>query len=135
MYGPVLEQPNTDGSLMKTIIESKDRNLSEFDSENGGTFIFAADAPSHPSELFLLQEVKMDNLQRLTVSNPWLDDVALGKQEVVTWNAEDGMKLQGLLIYPLNYQEGKRYPLFTLVHGGPESHYDFGWLTDYSDPG
>jgi dipeptidyl aminopeptidase/acylaminoacyl peptidase len=38
-------------------------------------------------------------------------------------------------VYPLNYEEGRRYPLIMLVHGGPESHVSNGWVTYYSRPG
>lgn len=124
----------TDGSDMKMLIESKDRNLSAFD-RNGGSIVFRADAPSHPSELFFARENRLEQISRLTESNPWLNDTDLGRQEVVQWTAEDGLELHGMLIYPLEYEEGKRYPLITVVHGGPESHYNNGWLTRYADPG
>lgn len=129
-YGTV----NVDGSSLKPIIETKNRNLSDFDRASDGTVIFNSDSPFHPSELYISQQ-NADSLERITFSNPWLKDVELGRQEAISWNAEDGLELHGLLIYPLDYTEGKRYPLITVVHGGPESHYNYGWLTDYSDPG
>jgi dipeptidyl aminopeptidase/acylaminoacyl peptidase len=43
------------------------------------------------------------------------------------------MEIQGILIHPVN-REGDT-PLITVVHGGPEAHYDNGWLTSYSMPG
>lgn len=129
-YGAV----NADGSSIKSIVESKNRNLTDFEQASDGTVIFKSDAPSHPSEVYILQQ-NTDSLERVTDSNPWLNDVELGRQEVVSWDAKDGLELQGLLIYPLKFVEGERFPLITVVHGGPESHYDYGWLTDYSDPG
>ena len=39
------------------------------------------------------------------------------------------------LVYPLDYNEGTRYPLIMSVHGGPESHDKDGWVTNYSRPG
>jgi dipeptidyl aminopeptidase/acylaminoacyl peptidase len=30
---------------------------------------------------------------------------------------------------------GEKYPLVTVVHGGPESHFNNGWLTSYSNGG
>jgi dipeptidyl aminopeptidase/acylaminoacyl peptidase len=72
---------------------------------------------------------------RLTTSNPWLDDVALGTQEVVRFNARDGVAIEGLLIHPVGYREGTRYPIVVVVHGGPESHHSNGWLTSYSNWG
>lgn len=45
----------------------------------------------------------------------------LCRGEVVTWEADDGVDVEGLLIYPHGYEEGKRYPLILQVHGGPAS--------------
>jgi dipeptidyl aminopeptidase/acylaminoacyl peptidase len=41
--------------------------------------------------------------------------------EVVTWESDDGVEIEGLLIYPYGYEEGTRYPLVLQVHGGPAS--------------
>ena len=46
----------------------------------------------------------------------------------------DGLELEGILVYPLTYQKGTRYPLVVCVHGGPEAHRSNGWLTRYSSP-
>lgn len=72
---------------------------------------------------------------RLSYSNEWLDDYALGKQETLTFPARDGLPIEGLLIYPLNYDKTKRYPLVVVAHGGPESHFSEGWNTSYSSWG
>ena len=59
----------------------------------------------------------------------------MAKQEVVTFEARDGLALEGILIRPLEEKAGSRYPLIMMVHGGPESHHLNGWLTGYSLPG
>ena len=43
----------------------------------------------------------------------------LGKTEVVKWKSKDGMEIEGLLTYPVNYEAGKRYPMVLIIHGGP----------------
>jgi dipeptidyl aminopeptidase/acylaminoacyl peptidase len=73
--------------------------------------------------------------RRLTNTNPWLEKVTLAKQEVVSFKARDGLELQGLLIHPLDEQPGQRYPLVLMVHGGPESHFQDGWISRYAEPG
>jgi dipeptidyl aminopeptidase/acylaminoacyl peptidase len=45
---------------------------------------------------------------------------AWGKAESINWNNES-YKLQGWLLYPLNYDPAKKYPLIVYVHGGPAS--------------
>jgi dipeptidyl aminopeptidase/acylaminoacyl peptidase len=46
-------------------------------------------------------------------------DGRLAGGEVVSWESDDGVDIEGLLIYPRNYEEGIRYPLVLQVHGGP----------------
>lgn len=123
-----------DSSEMDTLIGKGGPNLSGFDRAENGTTFFTADSAAHPTELYQLGS-STDSLIRLTNSNTWLDTLQFGEQEVVSWEAEDGTTLQGLLIYPLNFQPNDKYPLITTVHGGPESHYNDGWLTNYSDAG
>jgi dipeptidyl aminopeptidase/acylaminoacyl peptidase len=86
-------------------------------------------SPKHPPEVYL--QVGRE-CRRLTDSNPWLKDMKFPKQEVIKYKAKDGLELEGILIYPLDYEKGKRYPLVLTVHGGPEAHYSNGWLTNYN---
>jgi dipeptidyl aminopeptidase/acylaminoacyl peptidase len=45
----------------------------------------------------------------------------LPRQEIVTWTSPDGTAIEGVLTYPLDYQEGQRCPLIVQIHGGPKS--------------
>lgn len=125
---------NADGKTMEKIVDKGMVNLAAFDRSEDGVTIFEGSSATHPSELFVMGP-KSKQPKRVTNSNPWLADKKMGKQEVVTWTAEDGTELQGVMIYPTNYKDGEKYPLVTSVHGGPESHYNNGWVTGYSDPG
>jgi len=102
--------------------------------DEGQRMALRADSPRHPDEVYAWSP-GTENPTRLTDSNPWLEDVNLAKQEVITYPARDGLKIEGLLIRPLAEVEGRRYPLIMVVHGGPESHYSNGWITSYSSPG
>jgi len=74
-------------------------------------------------------------INRVTMVNPWLKDRDLANQKLIRYTARDGQKVEGILIYPLNYRESERYPLLVYVHGGPEHHNYNEWLTSYSTPG
>lgn len=73
--------------------------------------------------------------RRVTDLNPWVAERDLGEQEIIRYPARDGLEIEGILIKPVGYQEGTRYPLIVVVHGGPEANYTNGWLTRYSNPG
>lgn len=49
--------------------------------------------------------------RRLTELNPQIKDFAWGSAELVSWQSTDGRPLQGVLIKPGNYKEGRRYPV------------------------
>lgn len=51
---------------------------------------------------------------------------ALPRQEAIRWRGKDGYEVEGLLVYPLDYEQGSRYPLATIAHGGPRSAVNFG---------
>jgi dipeptidyl aminopeptidase/acylaminoacyl peptidase len=124
----------SDGSQMNAMIPTGGPILKGFAYAANGTHVFDASTSTHPDELYLMKKEE-NNPERVTNSNPWLDEIELGKQQVVTYTTKDGFEIEGLLIYPVNYQEGTRYPLINVIHGGPEAHYDNGWLTGYSMAG
>ncbi len=103
-------------------------------SDDARTVASVGASPAFPGELFLATDEKRQ-FKRLTDTNPWIKEKTLARQEVVEWTARDGLKLEGVLVYPLHYVEGRRYPLILAVHGGPESHVPNGWVTRYSNPG
>lgn len=126
----------TNGSNRKYLHKATEAHITSFSVAANGQISLTANTPSHPSELFTLNSGKKPGLQKRTDNNAWLKGVKLGKQEVITYKARDGKyDIQGMLIYPINYVQGSRVPLITVVHGGPESHYSNGWLTGYSMPG
>ncbi len=125
-----------DGKNTNYIFKSAAHHITSFDVAANGTVSFTANTPEHPSELFTTTGKKNTAAVRRTFSNKWLDGLKLGRQEVVTYKARDGkFDIEGMLIYPVDYKEGSRVPLITVVHGGPEAHYTNGWLTAYSMPG
>lgn len=94
-------------------------------------FACAVSSNEHPPELYW-GKLKKQQLTRLTFSNPELARLPLAKQEEIRWQASDGLEITGLLMKPLDYEPGKKYPLIVQVHGGPESAYVNTWNTSYS---
>ena len=71
----------------------------------GGGVALRANTPAHPDELYRWTPGGEDPV-RVTDSNPWLAERRLADQEVVVFEARDGMKLEGLLIRPLDRVAG-----------------------------
>jgi dipeptidyl aminopeptidase/acylaminoacyl peptidase len=49
-----------------------------------------------------------------------------GKMENLHWTNE-GMKIQGWLMYPVDYDPNKRYPMIVVPHGGPAGEEHAAW--------
>lgn len=84
----------------------------------------------NPGELYVLRD-GASAFEPLTEEyEDWPNTFRLPRQEAFTWTARDGTIIEGLLVYPLGYEDGKRYPLVTTTHGGPRSSSQFGsWNT------
>ncbi len=96
-------------------------------------FIFTGSTPNDPSNIYSWRGE--GQLQKLTNLNPLVAERSLGEQEIIRFQARDGLEIEGLLIKPVAYDSQKKYPLILYVHGGPESHHSNGWLSRYSTPG
>lgn len=94
----------------------------------GGRIAFAASTPSHPAEVFVANGNGAAPKRR-SYLNPELAEVTLARQETIQWQGADDWPIGGVLTYPLDYQEGQRYPLVLQVHGGPEGVSLNGWRT------
>ncbi len=56
---------------------------------------------------------------RVSRANVDMPKLPLGKTEAIKWKSKDGLEIEGLLTYPVNYERGKKYPLILNIHGGP----------------
>jgi len=63
------------------------------------------------------------------VNQDVLDGRKLGEAEELWYTSKDGLKVQGWLIKPANYEAGRKYPMVLWIHGGPWSMYSiaFNW--------
>ncbi len=100
-------------------------------SSGGRWMALAANTPAHPNELYF-GKTESGTVKRLTHVNPHIDRLVLASQEVVKWEAYDGLEIEGVFVKPVNYVKGERYPLFVQFHGGPESAERNGWLGSHS---
>ena len=118
------------GGNRETILHSRDSGIIFSGPSYNRDFqpiVMLGESPAIPRDLFMWRPG--ESLRRMTRLNPWLEQRALGRQEVIRYKARDGLEIEGILVYPVNYESGKRYPLLVSVHGGPEFHDSNGWVT------
>jgi len=78
---------------------------------------------AHPAETKTLVDVNADVLGGLTLADT----------EEITYTAPDGLKVQGWLMKPVNFDPSKKYPLVLNIHGGPWSMYSIGWSWSFQN--
>lgn len=128
-----------------------DTGVAAIDPANGtietlwhGPELIAAEAGGWYTSLSLSKDGKASAAVRSSFSSPpevWAGPVgswrqlshdnahiqpAWGEAKSLHW-ASDGFRVQGWLLYPRNYDPGRRYPVVVLVHGGPGSAFRPAW--------
>ncbi len=67
----------------------------------------------------IVSDVATFNPTRLTDINAGYEQTEIARAEVIRYESFDGTIIEAPLIYPLDYEEGKQYPVLLHVHGGP----------------
>ena len=102
--------------------------------EPSGRVVFLKGSPSMPPDLWLIDEEQIP--KQLTRLNPQFDEIRFGDVREVQWrNPDDGQTVHGFIVLPLDYQVGRRYPMVTILHGGPTSAWRIGWSDGFTDWG
>lgn len=90
-----------------------------------GRHAFTRRTSTSPGDVFMLT----DGAPARQVTHLY-DELAtrfrIPREEAIQWKGDDGVTVEGLLYYPLDYREGQRYPLVVQTHGGPSSSDQFG---------
>jgi dipeptidyl aminopeptidase/acylaminoacyl peptidase len=90
--------------------------------------VFKINSPTNSGDLYLANLNKKFVPKKVTNHFDYLNKkYLLPNQEAISWKGEDGVKVEGLLYYPLNYKKGEKYPLVVQTHGGPASSDKFGF--------
>lgn len=81
--------------------------------------------PTRPAEVHALDG---DSLRPLSRQNDaWLAELRLPSTEGISATSSAGTTVNGLLVKPVDYQLGRRYPTLLRIHGGPNLQDSFGF--------
>lgn len=131
----IAESRNTMTALYRLSVNGDDAELitpedgvyGDFDRANDGQYlVFTFEQPSTPPNVYT-STINSFNKKQLTNIYADVDLPEMGKTELISWESKDGMKVEGLLTYPIGYEEGDKVPLILNVHGGPAGVYSQRW--------
>ncbi|MFQ5739298.1 MAG: LpqB family beta-propeller domain-containing protein [Acidobacteriota bacterium] len=89
--------------------------------------VFSVDQAESAGDLWTYSAQDQQLKQVTHVFDPLKEEFLLPHQERIQWKGADGQRVEGLLIYPLHFEKGKKYPLIVQTHGGPASADNFGF--------
>ncbi len=89
--------------------------------------LFGLDQPHNPGDLWTLSAAEPAPRQVTHRFDNLSQKFHLPRQEAIQWKGADGVEVEGLLIYPVGFESGKRYPLIVQTHGGPAASDRFGF--------
>jgi dipeptidyl aminopeptidase/acylaminoacyl peptidase len=89
------------------------------------------DEAANPGDVYLLAQDGGQPARITHVFDYLAKEFAIPRQEKITWKGADGVSIEGILYYPLGYQQGTRYPLIVNSHGGPQASDKFGFAAGW----
>ncbi|HEX3559930.1 MAG TPA: prolyl oligopeptidase family serine peptidase [Pyrinomonadaceae bacterium] len=93
--------------------------------------VYAANDFTHLDNLYTANldgagERKLTSLNARLWSQLLLADV-----ERLTYKGADGWDVDGFMVKPVGWQEGRKYPMILSVHGGPAGQYGVDWFQEF----
>jgi dipeptidyl aminopeptidase/acylaminoacyl peptidase len=86
-------------------------------TSNGDRLLYLSQTESTSADLWTVRPGEKP--LRLTNLNPQTSSWALGSVSEIDWTSRgDGLTLHGVVIKPVGFQEGRRYPMIVLMHPG-----------------
>ena len=104
---------------------------------DGRTIVYDHSTAMKPPQLWRarLDGARLADETALTTLNTGYAKKPVPRMEVVRWKGARDEEVTGLLYYPIGYHEGRRYPLFLSIHGGPAGGADMdAWSQGWDYP-
>ena len=83
-------------------------------AEDADRFVYLKQSATESPNFFYTDDFADET--QLSNTNPQQDEYYWADDELVTFTNDRGETLQGRLLYPANYEEGKQYPMITYIY-------------------
>jgi len=84
-------------------------------AKDADVFIFRRSKADESPNIFMT-DVTFKTDRKLTNTNPQQKDYYWAGTELITYTNKNGVTLQGSLMYPANYEAGKKYPMIVWIY-------------------
>jgi acylaminoacyl-peptidase len=142
-YVGLYQIPRHDGEAQK-ILGDVDHSVESWSIANNETIAYTMLQSTAPLELWV--KMKNSHIPLTFLNQRWTRRREILKCEHFTFQSTAGHTVEGWIIRPPGFQEGKKYPMILEIHGGPRGVYGYsfmhefqvlaaqGWLIAYTNP-
>lgn len=78
-----------------------------------------------PEEVYLIQNAGKSKRKLTRINEKYCKMAPL--TEILKYKSKDSLDIEGLVLKPKDFTQGKRYPLLVIVHGGPAGVFTYGF--------
>ena len=96
-------------------------------TSDGKTLVFTRSTSSAPPEIGKMNVDGTGYLPLTSINTVAIRDFDLQPVESFEWTGAANAKVHGLIHKPANFDPSKKYPLFVLIHGGPQGASNDAW--------
>lgn len=96
---------------------------------HGDTLYFTRHSLNSPKDIFSIQKDGYGLTQLTEINKEKLSNVTFGEFEQFNFKGWNNEKVHGYWLKPANFEQGQKYPIAYLVHGGPQG--SFGNMFHY----
>ncbi|MES2521703.1 MAG: S9 family peptidase [Gemmatimonadota bacterium] len=111
------------GGTPAEISFGKDFVVSNVDMTEDGSKWLVSGATMNEGTVVYLTGRDGSDPKRLFPEHSGVAAYRVARAEGIKWKGADGLEIEGVLTYPLDYKPGTRYPTILQVHGGPFGRY------------
>jgi dipeptidyl aminopeptidase/acylaminoacyl peptidase len=97
-------------------------------SPDGKTMIYSANSGSRPAEIFRGMSTGGAPVPLTRLNEQLLGEYQLtGLEDFWVENPDDRSRVHSFVVKPAGFQQGRKYPLLLLIHGGPQGAWGESW--------
>ena len=103
-------------------------------TSRNGVAVGVRSTPKEPGNVVLFDVKNPRQLSTLTNINAGLlEGHKIGDVEEIWYDSVGGMKVQGWIVKPPDFNPSKKYPLILYIHGGPHAMYGVGFNFEFQN--
>jgi dipeptidyl aminopeptidase/acylaminoacyl peptidase len=123
---PIYTIPAAGGAIRVAV--GGDAHLGDIQlSADGKTMIYSGQSGSSPAEIFRASSAGGEPVCLTHLNDALLGDYKITPLEEVWYDGADAARVQGWIVKPPDFAAGRKYPLLTLIHGGPQQAWGEAW--------